>query len=209
VDAAVPVSHIRFKSTVFFAFDKAAIEPSAEKPILDLARVVLADKSAASLLIVGHTDAVGAEQYNSSLSLNRAVEVAQKLRDAGLSDKMLGVVPMGEAQPIATNRTSEGKAQNRRVEFFISEVPGATRRAIERINFNPCHRNDQEIPAGQLNPECTNADVRIPVYAGSSGRGQAELIDLSRAVLTTTSIPLSRPRLPSEVLERPSLKELQ
>src|ERR1700712_3851809 len=56
LDVPVPVSHIRFKSTVFFAFDRATIEPSAEIALSDLARTVLADKSARSLLIVGHTD---------------------------------------------------------------------------------------------------------------------------------------------------------
>src|ERR1700712_5266500 len=52
---------------------------------------VLADRSARSLLIVGHTDSVGTEKYNAILSLNRAVAVAAKLREAGINDKLLAV----------------------------------------------------------------------------------------------------------------------
>lgn len=209
IDVRVPVSHIRFKSTVFFAFDRYSLEPSADAAILDLARTILNDKSARSVLVVGHTDAIGTDQYNSTLSLNRAIAVATKLREASVSDKLLGVVPMGEAQPRTTNRTVEGRVQNRRVEFFISDFPEATRKAIELINFNPCHRNDQDVGVGQANPECNNADARVPLYAGSSGQGRPEMINLVRQPLTTSSIPTSRPPLPNEILVRPSLKDLE
>jgi hypothetical protein len=134
--------------------------------------------------------------------------VAGKLKESGLNEKLLGLVPMGEAQPAATNRTRDGQAQNRRVEFFISDVPGATRKAIERIKYDPCHRNDQDVPPGQSNPECAKAEVRIPLYEGASGRSATEYLELSRAVLSTGSIPTNRPALPVEILVRPSLKEL-
>ena len=210
VDARVPVSHIRFKTTVFFAFSQYLLEPSAESAILDLAKTILNDKSARSVLVVGHTDAIGTDQYNSTLSLNRAVAVASKLREAGVSDKLLGVVPMGEAQPMATNRTPEGRTQNRRVEFFVSDFPEATRKAIELINFNPCHRNDQDVGVGQVNPECSNSDIRIPLYSGSSGQGRPEvMLDLGRQALTTSSVPTNRIPLPNEILVRPSLKDFE
>jgi outer membrane protein OmpA-like peptidoglycan-associated protein len=210
VDVSVPISHIRFKSTVFFAFDKSSLEPSAEGAILELAKTILDDKFARSVLVVGHTDAVGTDQYNSTLSLNRAVAVATKLREAGVSDKLLGVVPMGEAQPMATNRTPEGRTQNRRVEFFISDFPEATRKAIELINFNPCHRNDQDVAPGQVNPECNNSDIRIPLYSGSSGQGRpAVMLDLGRQALSTSSVPTTRIPLPNEILVRPSIKDFE
>jgi hypothetical protein len=176
--------------------------------VVDLAHNVLADKSARSLLVVGHTDAIGPDEYNANLSMNRAVTVAAKLRELGINDKLLGVVPMGEAQPAATNRSAEGRSQNRRVEFFISDVPGAPHKVIERINFNPCHRNDHEVPLDQVNPEC-NKETRVPVFAGS-GRGQPEaVLNLSRVSLTTTSsLPMTRIPLPKEILQRPSLKDL-
>lgn len=205
----IPVSHVRFKSTVFFAFDKFSLEPTADVAILDLAKTVRADKSAKSILVVGHTDAIGTDAYNATLSLNRAVAVASRLREIGVDDKLLGVVPMGEAQPIATNRTPSGRTQNRRVEFFMSDVPEATRKAIELIRFNPCHRNDHEVSGDQTNPECEKTDVRIPVYSGSAGRGQpTTMLDLGRPPLTTPSVPVNRMPLPNETLQRPSLKEL-
>jgi outer membrane protein OmpA-like peptidoglycan-associated protein len=209
IEGRVPVSHIRFKSTIFFAFNQYALEATADNAILDLAKTVLDDKFARSVLVVGHTDAIGTDQYNSSLSLSRAVAVAGRLRELGVNDKILGVVPMGEAQPAATNRTPEGRAQNRRVEFFISDFPEATRKAIELVNFNPCHRNDQDVPAGQSNPECNNSETRIPLYLGSSGQGRPEILNLNRQPLTTSSIPTRRPTLPNEVLLRPSLKDLE
>jgi outer membrane protein OmpA-like peptidoglycan-associated protein len=209
INVPVPVSHVRFKSTIFFAFDKWDIAATAQKAILDLANTVIADKSARSLLIVGHTDSIGPDEYNRTLSLSRAVAVAAKLKENGVNEKLLGLVPMGEAQPVATNRTKAGQAQNRRVEFFISDVPGATRKAIEAIKFDPCNRNDQDVPAGQVNPECTKAETRIPLYEGASGRSPSDYIELSRATLSTGQTPTSRPVLPTEVLTRPSLKELQ
>jgi outer membrane protein OmpA-like peptidoglycan-associated protein len=209
VNVPVPVSHIRFKTTVFFAFSQYSLEPSAEAAIADLAKTILIDKSARSVLVAGHTDAIGTDQYNATLSLNRAVAVASKLREAGVNDKLMGVVPMGEAQPMATNRTVEGRTQNRRVEFFISDFPEATRRAIELVNFNPCHRNDQDVGVGKTNPECNNIDIRIPLYSGSSGQGRPEMLDLGRQALTTSSVPTNRIPLPNETLVRPSLKDLE
>lgn len=207
IEIPVPVSHIRFRSTVFFAFNKSEIEMAAEKAILDLAKTVIADKSARSVLIVGHTDSIGSDEYNSTLSDLRARAVAIKLKENGVPETLLGLVPMGEAQPIATNKTSEGRAQNRRVEFFVSDVPGATRKAAETIKFDPCHRNDQDVPAGQPNPEC-NKEVRIPVFDGPTGRSATAYIELSRDAIQTGSTPISRPLIPNEVLARPSLKEL-
>jgi outer membrane protein OmpA-like peptidoglycan-associated protein len=207
VDVPVPVSHIRFKSTIFFAFNKADIEAVAERAISDLAKTVIGDKTARSLLIVGHTDSIGSDEYNRTLSLSRAVAVAAKLKENGLNEKLLGLVPMGEAQPVATNRTKVGQALNRRVEFFISDIPGATRKAIERIKFDPCHRNDQDVPPGQPNPECARAEVRIPLYE-NTGRSATEFLELSRSALSTVSVPTSRPALPTEILVRPSLNEL-
>lgn len=210
VNVRVPVSHIRFSSTVFFAFDKASIEAKADNAILELANTVLQDKSFRSLLVVGHTNSVGPDAHNATLSLNRAVAVATRLHEAGVKEEFLGVVPMGEAQPVATNSTPQGRALNRRVEFFISDVPGAPKKAIELIKFNPCYRNDHEPPAGQAPADCGSLDTRIPVYSGSSGQGRPQvMLELSREPLSTPAAPTVRDRLPNEILQRPSLKELQ
>ena len=207
VNVRVPVSHVRFSSTVFFAFDKAILEAKAETAVLEFASVVTQDKSFRSILVVGHTDSVGTDEHNATLSLHRAVAVATRLREAGVKEEFLGVVPMGEAQPAATNSTPQGRALNRRVEFFISDVPGAPKKAIELIKFNPCFRNDHEaaVLPGQ---DCGSGETRIPVFGGASGQGRPQvMLELNRDSITQ-SVPLVRDRLPMEVLQRPSLKEL-
>jgi outer membrane protein OmpA-like peptidoglycan-associated protein len=198
----VTVSHIRYSSTVFFAFDKYFLEPGADAVITDFAKTILADKTVRSIVVVGHTDSIGADQYNETLSLKRATTVAKALQTKGVSENVLGMVPMGEAQPVASNSTEQGRAQNRRVEFFISDIPAATPKAIERIKFNPCHRNDHE-PAAR--PEdCGGGPMRIPVHYVS---GLQTTLDLTRGALPVES--MVRAPLPSEILQRPSIRELQ
>jgi outer membrane protein OmpA-like peptidoglycan-associated protein len=208
INVSVPVSHIRYSSTVFFDFDRYSLEPAAEAVVLDFARTLLKDKSFRSILVVGHTDSVGTEEYNYDLSKRRAAAVAVALRTAGIRDSFLGIVPMGKAQPLTTNSTAEGRALNRRVEFFVSDVPGAPKAAIERIKFNPCYRNDYQAAPAANPSECNTGPVRVPVLS-SSGEGRPTgQIDLSRGALP--AVPLGpREPLPTETLQRPSISELQ
>ena len=72
------------------------------------------------ITIVGHTDSIGSNAYNFKLSRRRAEAVKAKLLEFGLAeDRIVGIEAMGEEQPIATNETAEGRAQNRRVEFKL------------------------------------------------------------------------------------------
>ena len=71
------------------------------------------------LLVVGYTDSVGNEEYNQKLSENRALEVVRALKGAGARDANLSSVGFGEAKPVASNATGDGKAKNRRVELVI------------------------------------------------------------------------------------------
>jgi outer membrane protein OmpA-like peptidoglycan-associated protein len=207
VDVPIPVSHVRFNSTVFFAFDSYALLQNAEAPILDLAKTILKDKTIRSVLIVGHTDAKGTHEYNENLSLKRAAAVATRLRLAGVKDEFLGVVPMGDSQPVAPNNTDEGRAINRRVEFFISEVPEASKKVVEMIKFNPCFRSTNE--AGQ-NSDCTSSSKPVPIYSGSTGQGlPSGEIDLTRSALPYSPDERIRDALPNEIPERPPLRELQ
>ena len=76
--------------------------------------------------IVGHTDSVGSNKYNFGLSRRRAESVKAKLIEFGLAeDRIAGIEAMGEEQPIATNETKEGRAQNRRVEFKLVQRENA------------------------------------------------------------------------------------
>jgi outer membrane protein OmpA-like peptidoglycan-associated protein len=95
VDFVVPVSHVRYNEAVFFAFDKAILEPSAKQAVSDFAKTILQDKGYRSILIVGHTDSLGTTEYNYNLSKNRAVTVAAELRALGVPARFMAVVPMG------------------------------------------------------------------------------------------------------------------
>ncbi len=69
--------------------------------------------------VEGHTDSTGSASYNQDLSLNRAQSVTSYLSRSGVSASRLQPVGYGFSRPIATNDTSEGRAQNRRVEILI------------------------------------------------------------------------------------------
>ncbi|MDY8134852.1 OmpA family protein [Aquimarina sp. 2201CG5-10] len=88
---------------------------------LDLNRVVKMMKESPTMVVEigGHTDSVGDENLNISLSLKRAQSVKEYLIEAGISSDRLSVKGYGENKPFTTNLTEEGKALNRRIEFLI------------------------------------------------------------------------------------------
>ena len=69
--------------------------------------------------MVGHTDSVGAEEYNMGLSVRRATSVKNYIVDQGVDAGIIDVSGKGESMPIASNDTAAGRAQNRRVEVNI------------------------------------------------------------------------------------------
>ncbi|WP_127113565.1 OmpA family protein [Shimia sediminis] len=69
--------------------------------------------------VIGHTDSTGSAEHNQRLSENRANAVADKLMDAGVAFERIETLGRGEDQPVASNLTEDGKAQNRRVEIVI------------------------------------------------------------------------------------------
>jgi outer membrane protein OmpA-like peptidoglycan-associated protein len=69
--------------------------------------------------IGGHTDSTGADQYNMMLSQQRAQSVANALGGFAVEQVRMDVVGFGETQPIASNSTESGRAQNRRVELIL------------------------------------------------------------------------------------------
>lgn len=102
---------------ILFDFDKADIRPDS-KPQLDEIANLLKEKSDLNVLIVGHTDNKGTLEYNQLLSAKRASAVVEALTGAyGIDAARLTPVGAGMAVPVATNRTEEGQAANRRVEI--------------------------------------------------------------------------------------------
>jgi outer membrane protein OmpA-like peptidoglycan-associated protein len=113
---------ISLPSEVLFAFDKATLLPSAEKQLLEAAealRVAKGDTQGIKVVVVGHTDSVGSEEYNQKLSEERAAAVRDFLVAHGQDPNLITVRAMGKEQPNTSNDTAEGRANNRRVEILI------------------------------------------------------------------------------------------
>ena len=101
-----------------FDFDKSNVKPQYYDLLNNIKEFV--EQNNYEITIVGHTDSIGSNAYNFKLSRRRAESVKAKLLEFGLSeDRIVGIEAMGEEQPIATNATKEGRAQNRRVEFKL------------------------------------------------------------------------------------------
>jgi outer membrane protein OmpA-like peptidoglycan-associated protein len=105
---------------VHFQFDKATLT-SSDKQVLDkIATRLKAEAPTAQLTVTGHTDSVGSDAYNQKLSDKRAHSVVEYLIDQGVPrSNFVSVVGAGESQPVADNKTADGRAQNRRTEIKI------------------------------------------------------------------------------------------
>jgi outer membrane protein OmpA-like peptidoglycan-associated protein len=109
---------ITFDSGLLFDVDKSALKPASEESLESLA-VILNKYEETEILLEGHTDATGSEEHNMELSRSRAQSVAIYLESQQVVPTRFTMMGYGEAQPIATNDTEEGRADNRRVEVAI------------------------------------------------------------------------------------------
>ncbi len=110
---------ILFKEKVLFGFDRSDLNTSAQTNLNKLVEV-LQKYPDTNIEIIGHTDSKGSDTYNQSLSERRANAVATYLKGQGVGSTRLTTKGMGESDPVASNDTEEGRAQNRRVEFVIT-----------------------------------------------------------------------------------------
>lgn len=109
---------ITFESGILFDIDKATLKPQAQAN-LDKLAVILNKYPDTDIIIAGHTDATGSDEYNLKLSQSRAQTVANYLASLQVSPTRMTTMGYGESQPVATNDTPEGRALNRRVEVAI------------------------------------------------------------------------------------------
>jgi OOP family OmpA-OmpF porin len=118
---ATPKSKVMvFQAAALFAFDKAELTPAGQEALRKYREEARAEMNTATLVkITGHTDSIGAAEYNQQLSLRRAQTVRDYLVKLGGNPNIMEVAGMGEAQPIADNKTAAGRAQNRRVEVEV------------------------------------------------------------------------------------------
>ena len=111
-------------SDVLFDTAKHTLRPLAREKLAKISGIVLAYPTL-TLGIEGNTDSVGSDAYNQGLSERRAEAVRSYLAQQGVPESSMTAKGLGEAQPIASNRTAEGRQQNRRVELIVSgEVIG-------------------------------------------------------------------------------------
>jgi OOP family OmpA-OmpF porin len=103
---------------VYFEIESAVLSAYAKR-VLDEAASILASNANVQVEIGGHADSSGPEDYNMKLSVRRAEAVRQYLEQAGVDSKRLTVRGYGESQPIASNETILGRADNRRVELKV------------------------------------------------------------------------------------------
>lgn len=115
----LPAVKVTFESGILFGFNSSELSDEAKASLTEFAEVLKSTPDA-DVAILGHTDNVGTEKANQSVSEKRAKAVAKYLTEQEVAETQIkDVLGMSFNQPVASNETEEGKAQNRRVEVFI------------------------------------------------------------------------------------------
>jgi OOP family OmpA-OmpF porin len=112
------VEKVSLKAGALFDVNKADLKP-AGKSELDTLAAKLKDTQIEQITVTGHTDSAGSKQLNQGLSERRAEAVKAYLVSKGLDGNRIDTKGAGDTQPIASNKTADGRAQNRRVEIDI------------------------------------------------------------------------------------------
>ena len=114
-----PVSEkVTYAADAFFDFDRATLKPEGKAKLDDLVSK-MGGMNLEVIIAVGHTDSVGADAYNQKMSVARAESVKSYLQSKGIEKNRIYTEGKGEKQPVADNKTGEGRAKNRRVEIEV------------------------------------------------------------------------------------------
>ena len=116
--APVASSKVTYAADAFFDFDKAVLKPEGKAKLDDLVSKVK-DINLEVIIAVGHTDSIGTDAYNQKLSVRRAEAVKAYLVSKGIEKNRVYTEGKGKKQPVADNKTKEGRAKNRRVEIEV------------------------------------------------------------------------------------------
>lgn len=122
---------ITFDSGILFDIDKADLRPASRDNLAKLGKI-LNKYPDTNILIEGHTDSTGADDYNLRLSRERAASVAFYLATLEVQSGRETTMGYGETQPIATNDTEAGRQQNRRVDIAVMANDKLKKAALER-----------------------------------------------------------------------------
>jgi outer membrane protein OmpA-like peptidoglycan-associated protein len=110
-------------SDVSFAVGSAQISPNFE-PVLTRFAQTLNENPKTTVRIIGHTDSTGNDAINDPLSVNRAAAVRNYLGARGVAANRIAIDGRGSREPVASNTSDAGRAQNRRVDIFVAEAAG-------------------------------------------------------------------------------------
>ncbi|HJV67930.1 outer membrane protein OmpA [Ideonella sp.] len=114
-----PVSEkVTYAADAFFDFNKAVLKPEAKAKLDDLVSKTKG-VNLEVIIAVGHTDSVGSDAYNQKLSIKRSEAVKDYIVSKGIEKNRVYTEGKGEKQPVADNKTAEGRAKNRRVEIEV------------------------------------------------------------------------------------------
>jgi OOP family OmpA-OmpF porin len=109
---------VTFAADVLFDFDKSVIKPEGRSKLDDLASKVKGINLEV-VIAIGHADSIGSDEYNQRLSVRRAESVKAYLTSKGIEPNRVYTEGKGEKQPVASNRTADGRAKNRRTEIEV------------------------------------------------------------------------------------------
>lgn len=120
VEKVMQHQQISLSADAYFDFDKAVLKPQGQQAIKDLADKLNArGADVKQITVVGNTDSIGSNAYNQKLSERRAAAVANFMIANGVPASLIKAYGDGENNPVASNATAEGRAQNRRVDITI------------------------------------------------------------------------------------------
>jgi OOP family OmpA-OmpF porin len=114
---------VTFAADAFFDFDKSVLKPEGKAKLDDLVSK-MGGINLEVIIAVGHTDSIGSDAYNQKLSVRRSEAVKGYLVSKGVEKNRVYTEGKGEKQPVADNKTSEGRAKNRRVEIEVVGTRG-------------------------------------------------------------------------------------
>ena len=109
---------VTFAATVGFDFDQAVVKPEGKEKLDDLASKARG-VNLEVVIAIGHADAIGSDAYNQKLSVRRAEAIKAYLVSKGIEPNRIYTEGKGEKQPVASNKTADGRAKNRRTEIEV------------------------------------------------------------------------------------------
>ena len=191
----IPVVRLVFDLKAFFDSDSDVPLPQAAAVLDLIATNMKLDVPDVTLTILGHTDSTGGMSHNMSLSARRSLHVMQMLVVRGLDPLQMTTVSIGPRQPIASNSTAEGRARNRRVEFYISASAAANLAVIQKREIDP---RILEKPDEKLSQESDNQLVQVFQARPINVQGKERI-----GLLPVGKMALRQPKSPADAHLRP------